>query len=80
MTALTIKNIPLNLYRKLRKAATLHRRSINSEVISCLESALNGNKIDPEEFIKDARAWREKNSHIFLTDELLRSARNEGRP
>ena len=41
MPALTIKNIPESLYQQLKNAAELHRRSINSEVIVCLEKNLS---------------------------------------
>ncbi|MCQ8103334.1 Arc family DNA-binding protein, partial [Methylomonas sp. SURF-2] len=40
MPALTIKNIPDSLYEQLKSAAELHRRSINSEVLVCLEKVL----------------------------------------
>ena len=47
MPALTIKNIPESLYQQLKNAAELHRRSINSEVIVCLEKTLAASKITP---------------------------------
>ncbi|MDP6227489.1 MAG: Arc family DNA-binding protein, partial [Dehalococcoidia bacterium] len=37
MATLTIKNIPDGLCHRLRESAKQHRRSINSEVIVCLE-------------------------------------------
>jgi hypothetical protein len=40
MANLTIKNIPENLYQKLKKSAEVNRRSINAEVIFCLEHLL----------------------------------------
>ena len=39
-TTLTLKNIPDAVYAKLKSAAALHRRSLNSEAIVCLETVL----------------------------------------
>ena len=39
-TTLTLKNIPDELYERLKSAAELNRRSLNSEAIVCLESGL----------------------------------------
>jgi antitoxin FitA len=38
--SLTLNNIPDALYERLKEAADAHRRSLNSEVIFCLESIL----------------------------------------
>lgn len=40
MPTLTIKKVPQDLYEKLRERAALHRRSMNSEAIACLEQLL----------------------------------------
>jgi plasmid stability protein len=37
MATLTVKNVPDALVRRLKQQAALHRRSLNLEVISCLE-------------------------------------------
>jgi plasmid stability protein len=39
MVAITIKNIPNELYESLKNAANAHHRSINNEIIACLEKA-----------------------------------------
>ena len=39
-TTLTLKNIPDAIYDRLKAAAQTNRRSMNSEVIVCLESVL----------------------------------------
>ena len=39
-TTLTLKNIPDTVYARLKAAAEMHRRSLNSEAIVCLESVL----------------------------------------
>lgn len=40
MTALLIKNIPLELHRKLKLTAQRHHRSMNQQVITILEEKL----------------------------------------
>jgi antitoxin FitA len=80
MANLTIKNLPSDLYEQLKVNATQHRRSLNSEVIVCLERALRSTKIDPEAFLTRARAFRRKTSRLVLTDQALAKAKNEGRP
>jgi antitoxin FitA len=80
VATLTIKNIPERLRRRLKESAAEHRRSINGEAISCLEKALAGGRVDPQEFLAQARVLRERLPRIFLTDRDLRAARREGRP
>lgn len=57
-TTLTLKNIPDDVYERLRAAAEAHRRSLNSEAIVCLESVLLPGRIDPGERLARARALR----------------------
>ena len=57
-TTLTLKNIPDEVYDRLKAAAEAHRRSLNSEAIVCLESVLLPGRMDPGERIARARALR----------------------
>lgn len=80
MATLTIKNIPEKLRERLRESAAQHRRSINGEAISCLEKALIGNRLDPEDFLAQVRSLRARMPRMFITDRDLRAAKNQGRP
>ncbi len=40
MASITVKNIPQELYEKLKITASLNHRSLNNEMINCLESVL----------------------------------------
>ena len=80
MPALTLKNIPDDLYARLKESAQVHRRSLNSEILYCVERALIPYKIDASEHILTARKIREKTADYPLTDELLNAAKNSGRP
>ena len=80
MATLTIKNVPEKLRERLRESAAQHRRSINGEAISCLEKALIGNRLDPEEFLAQVRSLRARMPRVFVTERDLRAAKNQGRP
>jgi antitoxin FitA len=58
MPNLTIKNLPDGIYECLRRSAELHRRSINDEVISCLETVLAPTLLTTAEKLARARAVR----------------------
>ena len=57
-TTLTLKNIPDDVYDRLKASAEAHRRSMNSEAIVCLESVLLPTKLPPTERLSRARALR----------------------
>ncbi len=80
MPALTIKNIPDDLYKRLKEAARAHRRSMNSEILYCVERALVPYQIDVSDHIAMTRKLREKTAAYTLTDEILDAAKNNGRP
>ncbi|MGO8731424.1 MAG: FitA-like ribbon-helix-helix domain-containing protein [Terriglobia bacterium] len=80
MTTLTIKNIPERLRQRLKESAARHRRSINVEAISCLEKALVGDRVDPEDFLAQVRSLRARTPRVFVTERDLRVAKNQGRP
>ena len=80
MATLTIKNIPQPLIQKLKTQATVHRRSLNHEVIRCLEQAAESVPIDPESIIARARSLRRTPSKIKLTDQRMLELKTAGRP
>jgi len=49
MPTLTLKNIPDDLYTRLKNAAKIHHRSMNSEILYCVERTLTPHKIDVSE-------------------------------
>ena len=79
MPALTLKNIPDDLYDCLKEAARAHRRSLNSEILYCVERMLVPYKIDASDHLAMARKLREKTATYTLTDEIIDTAKNDGR-
>lgn len=57
-TTLTLKNIPDEVYQRLKASAGQHRRSLNSEAIVCLEAVLLPGGIGAAERLARARALR----------------------
>jgi plasmid stability protein len=80
MPSPTIKNVPLKLYKRLQARAAQHRRSLNGEVIFRLEQALQSRRVDAASTLGRIHELRRSAGAFVLTDELLRKARNEGRP
>jgi antitoxin FitA len=79
-TTITIKNIPAELYDRLKQSASLHRRSINSEVIALIEESISARKRKPEDFLASARAIREKTARYELKKDFIDKAKRESRP
>jgi antitoxin FitA len=80
MAALTIKNIPDDLYEQLKIKAELHRRSINSEVLVYLEQALRPQKILPQERLNRIEQIRATIKPNQITPQDIAQAINSGRP
>lgn len=81
MPALTIKNMPDEVYRRLKESARLNRRSLNSEAIVLLERSLGHRRRSAEESLASLRRLHERLRDLSpLDDELLDRAKGEGRP
>lgn len=76
---LTLKNIPDEVYDRLRMSAEMHRRSLNSEAIVCLESVLMPSKIPPSERLARARQLRAGLSAKFRARDID-ALKKQGRP
>jgi antitoxin FitA len=58
---ITLKNIPADLHRELKKRAEEHHRSLNREILATLQGAANqSRRIEPAALIREARAIRKK--------------------
>lgn len=79
MPTLTLKNLPSSLHRRLKARAALHGRSLNGEVIACLEAAVGAERIDAEALLDRARAAR-RGLRARLTDAELGPLKAQGRP
>lgn len=78
-TTITLKNIPDDVYERLKAAAAAHRRSLNSEAIVCLEAALSTPRVPASERIARARTLREAHPRSRLSARVIDSLKREGR-
>ena len=81
MTTITVKNIPDDVYARLKNQAKANYRSVNSEVIVLMERATIAYRTDAdvERILADAKALRDSMDFV-VTEEDLDRAINEGRP
>ena len=75
MPTLTVKNIPDALYERLKQSAAEHRRSLNSEILVCLERALVSERVDVRAQLARLDALRSRAALSPVTDDLLGEAR-----
>jgi len=80
MTSITVKNIPPEIYEKLKRSAQLSHRSINSEIIACIERSVGSQPIDPDVLLTNARNLRERTSAYLITDQKYTHLKSKGRP
>ena len=78
MATVTIKNMPDTLYKILKYRAKNHQRSLNSELIYCIQQSIGSERADPEKIRAQAREFR-KRIKVQLTPEEIEAAINEGR-
>jgi plasmid stability protein len=61
MATITLKNIPTDLHRKLKKRAAENHRSLNGEILATLKGTIDLSRpVDPVALIREARAARKK--------------------
>ena len=74
MPSLTIKNIPEEIYRRLKIAAEKNHRSLNGEVIACLDDALTPHGVPVHEQLAHIRKLRESlRTKHFDAAEILKA-------
>ena len=79
MPTLTIKNIPAKLHRHLTVQARRRHRSLNSEVIACLEQMVGTYQVDVASTLATARALRMRQEAPVDHDEITQ-IKHLGRP
>jgi antitoxin FitA len=80
VATITVKNIPDELYEDLKLSAGANHRSINREVIACIERVVRGQRTDPDAVLARARELRELTRRHPITNAQLTKAKRAGRP
>lgn len=79
MANITVKNIPDDLYKNLKYYAAMNHRSLNNEIIVCIEKAIKGRRFETAQFLDRVQRIREEIKLPYLTDDKLNSIKQEGR-
>jgi len=80
MATITLKNIPAELHRLLKKRAEENHRSLNKEIIATLKSAGGEtHRVDVEAITREARAARAKFTRQ-ISDAEINAWKRAGRP
>lgn len=81
MPTITLKNVPEDLHRRLTARAARHRRSLNQEVIECLEKVTLAEDQPERVFDKEAFLAELDKAHeemrikgVWITEEFVREA------
>ena len=78
MASITIKDIPSKLHRRLKKRAEEEGRSLNKEVLRCLEAALSAPRVDATALL--ASIDKVRGDGARLDNDLMQEALDTGRP
>ncbi len=79
MPTITLKDIPANVHKALKRQAKLSGRSLNREILAILASSVMPRKIDVDSYLVEIRQHRESLPGR-LTEDLLDEAKRTGRP
>ena len=79
MRNITVKNIPDDLYDKIKTTAHNNRRSINNEIINRLDQSLKSAKLDVNSLINRIETFHSNIEMPLLTDDLIQNVKQEGR-
>jgi hypothetical protein len=74
-----VKNIPDELYERLKAVAKINRRTINNEIIMCIENNVLSRRIDLDEVLENARALRQLTAEHLISDKEFNQAKSEYR-
>jgi len=87
MATIVLKDIPVELQKRLKERARRNGRSVNREVIACLESVVGTEPPrrtaeEVRQLIEEARAVREELAAkgVSITDEEITAWKRQGRP
>ena len=83
MATVTLKDLPADLHRKLKARAERNGRSLNREVIECLEASFRAERVDVEGLLERARRVRAEiaaTTDARITRREVDRLKRQGRP
>lgn len=79
MVTITLKNVPPEIYERIKIQAKNNHRSINGEILSILEQAISIPPIDVKTTLERTRKLREMTADYVITADEIEKLINEGR-
>ncbi len=80
MPSITVRDIPEEIYQKIKQEAVANKRSINSEILYGLEQNYGKTQQNKQTILENVRRLRSiTKGRIYLTDAEITKAKNEGR-
>jgi plasmid stability protein len=76
---LTLKGVPDEVYERLKEAATVSHRSLNSEIIAVLESHVLPRRVSAQDHLSAIRAARARLKRTDFDHTRLDAVKREGR-
>lgn len=76
----TLKNIPDDVFEKVKRRADRNHRSINGEIIAILDEATAPRRFDSAEFLARARELRARTRGALIDQDFVDAAKRDGRP
>lgn len=80
MATVTVKNIPDDLYERLKQSAKANRRSVSNEIIICIERQVSSRRRDVDDILDQARSLRALTCTAPITHSQFEEAEAVGRP
>ena len=78
MATITLKDIPDPVHKALKARAKSHGRSLNKEILQCLESSISAPLLEIEQILASVDRVREDG--VRLDSGLMEEALHSGRP
>jgi hypothetical protein len=78
MPTITLKSIPPFLHIELKKRAVINKRSLNNEILICLESFLGFRIFEKNQYLDEIREFR-KTIKSRISQKMINDLKNEGR-
>lgn len=80
MATITLKNVPEDLYERLKESAARNRRSLNQEAIFRLAESTPREQRDPQEVLEELRRFRARLPRKFdVPIDVIDRWKREGR-
>jgi len=79
MPMLTIKGMPDDLYRTLKERAERNHRSLNREIIACLERVVQAPTLDVDRWLDNVERLKTQTNLPRISTAQLTRLKNRGR-